>query len=303
MKLKKRKIFFLLTLLASSLGTVHAQLNNEKANSVFVDQGAVMPNQESKTAELIAANAMMLDSKTALQLLKEKNGIKVSIKRTKIGKKDLKDAELAKLLKRSTVVFATAFDCGHCPDTHIDPASGYVIDEDGIIVTNYHVVKAFTTTSRRNLAMTIQTSNGEVFPVIDILSSDEDNDLCILRVDTKGKKLNALPIGETAKQGDAIFVMSHPFHMFYYFSKGIVARNYTESISMKGQEKRPVMDITADYAGGSSGGPIVDIRGNLVATVSSTVSIYYSPTEQKNLQMVVKKTKPVICLKEMVKLF
>lgn len=272
----------------------------EIVSAQYDDQTTIMSNHASKTAALIAANEIKLDSKTALQLLKEKQGKRVAIKRLAVGNKNIAASEMAKALKASTVVFASAYDCGRCPDTHIDPASGYVIDADGIVATNYHVVKAFTTVSRNNVAMTVQMADGGVYPVTDILSSSETNDLCIVRVDTKGQKLKPLPIGEPAMQGDEVFVMSHPAHMFYYLSKGIVARNYLDIVDAKTKVKGRIMDITADYAGGSSGGPIVDAKGNLVATVSSTRSLYYSPMEQKDLQMVIKATKPVICLKELI---
>jgi S1-C subfamily serine protease len=55
------------------------------------------------------------------------------------------------------------------------------------------------------------------------------------------------------------------------------------------------MAITADYAKGSSGGPVLNARGEVVGMVSSTNSIYYTREkgQNQNLQMVIKSCVPV----------
>lgn len=59
------------------------------------------------------------------------------------------------------------------------------------------------------------------------------------------------------------------------------------------------MYISADYAGGSSGGPVVDSAGNLVGVISSTRSVYSSNNDKPQLQMVLKETIPVSSLKNL----
>ena len=57
-------------------------------------------------------------------------------------------------------------------------------------------------------------------------------------------------------------------------------------------------EITADYGGGASGGPILDEYGNLVGLVSSTVSIYSDQQNMRNFQMAYKQTVPIFLVTE-----
>lgn len=288
----------LLAWLGMSITQIFAQ--QQDRHTTFDDYSQVLSNQAIEAAKLVANKEIELTNAQAKEAILSMKGKKVQLNKGAVAKKVLTDAQIAQKLKASTVVFGVAFDCGHCPETHIDAASGYVIDGSGVVVTNYHVVKSFASFARKNLIMTVQTAAGKIYPVTAILASNEEDDLCIVRVHTQGQDLPSLTLGAGTEQGDAVYVMGHPFRHFYYFSKGIVARNFYDFIDEDKMIKRPQMEITADYAGGSSGGPVVDSRGRIVGTVSSTKSIYYNPTEQKNLQMVIKVTKPVSCLLEMI---
>lgn len=293
-------LMLLLTVSGNILQPAHGQVSLPKERSLYTDPIKTQQDLELKTGEMLKVSPYLDLSAATLQLA-ESIGNKVSIKRLPVRKKKLELSELAKTAKESTVIFGTAYDCGRCHLTHVNPASGYIVDEDGIIVTNYHVVEGFTKSERNtNIAMPIQTADGKIYFVTQILASDPGADLCIVQVDTRGDKLTPFPLGNAAQQGDPIYVMSHPNQMRFYFTEGIVARNYLSRASRSDERLLPQMEITADYAAGSSGGPIVDQYGNLVSTVSSTRSIYYNPEDQKNLQMVVKNTKPVILLKDII---
>ena len=98
--------------------------------------------------------------------------------------------------------------------------------------------------------------------------------------------------------GDPVWVISHPASTFYYLSHGIVGRRFVQS--RRGREIE-LLDITADYARGSSGAPVLDATGAVVGVVRSTRSIYYEEDDgqQKNLQMVFKHCVPARAVKEL----
>lgn len=298
--MKISKLAFAIIALGLSISTVNvqAQTNSHQKWEGFVDKNQFNSNFENKTAELIKTESFVSVAQAAKDLV-ALEGKKIQIPLAKQRKKTMDDAAIAKTLEPSFVAYGTAYDCGNCHRAHVNTASGYVISEEGHIVTNYHVIEGYIeSTKGTNLAMTIQMHDGEVYLVKEILSTFKDADLAIVKIDTKGKKLVALPLGNTAEVGANIFVLSNPAPMVNYFSTGKVARNYISPVSKTAS--LPQTDITADYAAGSSGAPIVDQYGNLVSTVSSTRSIYYNMADQKDLQMVVKTTKPVVLLKELI---
>lgn len=297
--MKQSKLVLSLLAIGLCLGTVESYAQSTKKWEGFSDQQEITNNFEVKTEELLKSSKFITAEQAAKDLVTVE-GKKIDMSLVKPRKKALDAAEIAALIQPSFVAFATAYDCGKCHRTHLNTASGYIISEDGLIATNHHVIEGFIESKNgKHLAMSIQTNDGDVFLVSEIISSFKDADLAIVKVDTKGKKLTPLPLGNTAQVGDNVFVMSNPAPMINYFSTGKVARNYLSPISKT--SKLPQTDITADYAAGSSGAPIVDQYGNLISTVSSTRSIYYDMKEQKNLQMVVKNTKPVVLLKELIK--
>mgnify|MGYP000867207241 CR=1 FL=1 len=271
-------------------------------NPNFFDQERFLIRFEEK-ANQIQESENFLTVEDATKQLIETEGRKTHIKKVIPGTEILTENEIHSLLEKSTVVYGISFDCGNCDRSHINPASGYVIDEDGLCVTNYHVIESYTGGNEKNLSMQVMTHSGEVYPVVEIVSASKSSDLAVVRVDTRGDKLLPLPFGEDAAVGDEIFILSNPQGMLFYFSSGIVTRNYLlRNNPLDFNDVTPEMQVSADYAVGSSGGPIVDRKGNLVATVSTTRSIYSDPREKKNIQMVAKGTKPVILLRELVQL-
>jgi S1-C subfamily serine protease len=165
----------------------------------------------------------------------------------------------------------------------------FIIDPTGICLTSLHVAREKT--SRGFCAM---TRDGRVFPVRQVLAFEPVNDLAILQLDLPaGVTLTALPLArEPAPIGTSIFVMSHPDNRFFLLSTGHVAR-HTLWRTDSGVEA--FMTVTADFAKGSSGCPVLDERGAVIGIVNNTESIYYDDDgrkKQTDLQMVVKNATP-----------
>jgi S1-C subfamily serine protease len=204
--------------------------------------------------------------------------------------------ELFRVAKDSVVVVGGLYKCNKCTRWHANTASGFVLTSSGAIVTNYHVIEAST-----ERGLVVMTADSHVYPVRSILAASRADDLVILQVDAEG--LQPLPLADSenaAPVGSTVSVISHPDGRFFCYTAGVVSRYM--KIHAAGQTA-DAMAITADYARGSSGAPVLNHQGQVVAVVSSTESIYYTQDGQRqmNLQMVFRTCIPTSSLLRMLR--
>jgi len=133
---------------------------------------------------------------------------------------------------------------------------------------------------------------GNVYPVRKVLAADKISDTCILQIDATG--LTPLALNPNTRPGETIYCFSNPSDMFGHFSHGIITRFFVirepQAPPQKGDRPVCFMSVSADFAVGSSGGPILDVRGNVVGQVQSTSSIFADAEEEhpQHPQMVIK---------------
>lgn len=183
------------------------------------------------------------------------------------------------LAKEATLILGHLYLCGKCDRHHGNLSGGVLISSDGLALTNYHVLDF-----REAVVFGAMTAAGEVYAIDEVLAASKSDDVALVRL-RGAKDLAHLTLRTGTKTGEALFVVSHPDGHFYTLSHGYLARRY-----LTPKERVPRIQITADFAKGSSGSGILNRRGELVGLVASTSSIYYNETEgrKENLQMVVK---------------
>ena len=196
-------------------------------------------------------------------------------------------------VSKSVLVMGRLYNCGKCSKWHTSMASAFVIGQDGIIVTNYHVLE-----KDDGEILGAMDAEGTVYGVEKVLAANREDDLVILKL--RDAKLIPMSLGKPANVGSDVWVISHPNRKLYMMTKGMVSRY--QMILKNGQKPGRRMSITADYAKGSSGAPVFNHKGQVVGVVSSTSSIYYSVENGKkeNLQMVVKNCIPVESIHELI---
>jgi len=194
-------------------------------------------------------------------------------------------------LSKSVYLIDSVYKCGKCDEWHQgSTATAWCLSEDGLMVTNAHVFS-----NAKGAAMGVTNRDGQIFQVSEVLGFDIAADVAVFRV--KGSDMQALKVGETAGVGDPLTIISNPAGNLFVRTDGSVSR-YSMRPGGPKLPKVPWMEVTADYAIGSSGGPVFNAAGEVVGMVSSTRSIHTggkgSASGQKgDLQMVIKSCVPV----------
>jgi serine protease Do len=166
----------------------------------------------------------------------------------------------------SVVVVGTVFKCGKCDNWHSSSsATAWVLTEDGVMVTNYHVFAG-----KSVAGFGIRTWDGKVAAVTEILAASKRDDVVLFKVSGSGFK--PLALGPDAAVGSDLHIIAHPGSRYYTYTSGKVSRYYRKRVA-KG-DGPTLMSVTAEFARGSSGGPVMNSAGNVIGMVSSTYSIY-----------------------------
>lgn len=199
-------------------------------------------------------------------------------------------------LCKSVYLIGSLYKCGKCDDWHQGgTATAWCIGSDGLMITNAHVFR-----SAEGGIMGVTDREGRCYPVTALLGWDMSTDVAVFRVDAKD--LQALPLGAAAEVGADITVISHPGGNHFVRTSGSISRYVKRPLGRNG-DKVTWMAITADYAKGSSGGPVFNDAGQVVGMVSNTLSLYTGskakPANKGDLQMVIKHCVPGDAIREL----
>lgn len=136
--------------------------------------------------------------------------------------------------------------------------SGFIISKDGVVVTNHHVVVGAT-------ALEVKLADGRRFKAT-LLGSDQFTDLAVLQVEG-AKKLPALSFGDSSKLrvGDYVIAIGSPLGLESTVTTGIVSAKGRGDLGLYRDSYLDFVQTDAAISPGSSGGPLVDLDGRVVA--------------------------------------
>jgi putative serine protease PepD len=154
--------------------------------------------------------------------------------------------------------------------------SGFVIDKEGHILTNYHVVQGARSVS-------VSFSNRDNVKA-EIVGQDPSTDVAVLKVDERPSALDPLPLGssESVRVGDPVVAIGNPFGFERSVTAGIVSALQREISSQQpGISIDHVIQTDAAINHGNSGGPLLDDRGRVIGV--NTAIFTGSATDQGNV--------------------
>ncbi len=157
---------------------------------------------------------------------------------------------IVRLAGQATVEIETFDDRGE----PLGYGSGFIIRDDGVIVTSAHVIE---TASQAKVTL----PNGETFDHVDALDIDAARDVAVIKI--SGFKLAVLrPRAELPAVGEKVVVIGAPRHLSQTVSEGIVS-------GVRIRDGIEMMQLTAAISPGSSGGPVLDATGAVVAVTTA----------------------------------
>lgn len=147
--------------------------------------------------------------------------------------------------------------------------SGFIITEDGYVVTNYHVVSGAS-------SVQVTLYNGDTYDAT-VIGGDSDYDVAVLKINAAG--LQPVTLGESAdvNVGDTVLAIGNPLgELTFSMSQGIVS-SCDRAINVDGTPFN-MIQVDCSINPGNSGGPLVNLYGEVVGIVSAKYSSYSSTT-------------------------
>jgi S1-C subfamily serine protease len=140
----------------------------------------------------------------------------------------------------------------------VSTGSGFVLDKDGTIATNAHVVDGATKVS-------VRFGDGAAHAA-KILGVDKSTDLALLKIDPKGADLHPLQLGSSRgiQVGDPTVAIGNPFGLDRTLTTGVVSALQRQIKAPNGFTIDNVIQTDAAINPGNSGGPLIDATGRVI---------------------------------------
>ena len=144
--------------------------------------------------------------------------------------------------------------------------SGFIWDDTGHIVTNYHVIEDAK-------ILTVTLFDNSVYEA-KVVGVDSSKDLAVLKIDAPYNKLKPINTGDfnTLKVGRKVLAIGNPFGLDFTLTTGIISAMGREIKSTTGRTIHNVIQTDASINPGNSGGPLINSAGRLIGVNTAIVS-------------------------------
>jgi serine protease Do len=156
-------------------------------------------------------------------------------------------ADIAARVLPSVVTIRTAQSLG----------TGFVVRSDGWIATNLHVIVG-------GPHVKVRLRDEREFDVVEVLAVSPEYDLALVRVEARGLHAVALGDSDAMRAGDPVVAIGNPMGLEDTVSNGLVSARRR----MHGLE---ILQVSAPIAPGSSGGPLLDQRGEVIGIATAVL--------------------------------
>jgi hypothetical protein len=137
-------------------------------------------------------------------------------------------------------------------DKPIAQGTGFVVSADGVVVTNYHVIETGN-------AAIVKFPDDTTLPVDGVLAADKVRDLAVIKIHGKSFRTLALGDSDDIQVGEEVVAIGNPLSLESTVSNGIISGLRTSK-----EQGGKFLQTTAPISPGSSGGPLFNMRGEVV---------------------------------------
>ncbi|MDB6066759.1 MAG: Peptidase and chymotrypsin/Hap [Pedosphaera sp.] len=248
--------------------SVSGKILAEKRDQVVVDVGytvLVVPRNQivkivkaasgEPTAVLASTSPMIPVAATAPALFETKAGYQTAS--TPPPLKDVR--ELVNQLGEGVVQVSTPGGLG----------SGFIINDDGFLITNFHVIEGETQISVEVYHQKDGQLERKSYKDVKIIAINKFEDMALLKIDDKdAPKFSRVLLGdsETLAVGEGVFAIGSPLGLERTVTEGIVS---TKTRQMQGEL---YLQTTAQINPGNSGGPLFNMRGEVVGITNMKIT-------------------------------
>ncbi|HEY5193772.1 MAG TPA: trypsin-like peptidase domain-containing protein [Solirubrobacteraceae bacterium] len=149
-----------------------------------------------------------------------------------------------------------------------DSGTGIVLNDEGLILTNNHVISGGT-------SITVSPGkSSSVTRAATVVGTDPNSDLALIKVDPSGLGLQPLKLvsSSSVQVGDPVYALGNPYGLDETFTKGIVSALEREIAAPNGAAIKGVIQTDAPLNPGNSGGPLLNAQGDVIGVNSQIAS-------------------------------
>ncbi len=151
-------------------------------------------------------------------------------------------------------------------ETSTGTGSGFIIDKQGRVMTNFHVVQGAD-------SVRVTLFDGSAHPA-KIIGADASNDVAILRIGAPTDKLAPVTFGDSSKVlvGQKILALGNPFGLERTLTAGIISSLDRSLKAKNGRMIKGIIQTDAAINPGNSGGPLLNSRGQVIGMNTAIIS-------------------------------
>jgi putative serine protease PepD len=144
--------------------------------------------------------------------------------------------------------------------------SGSVIDDQGHILTNYHVIEG----AQR---LTVSLGGDKKYPAR-VVGGDPDTDLAVIQIEAPRDQLTVVPLGDSDKLavGQKVLAIGNPFGLDRTLTTGVISGLQRPIRARNGRPIEGAVQTDASINPGNSGGPLLDSHGRMIGINSQILS-------------------------------